>query len=253
MQKRIAIIAVLLISYAATQLNAQDTIIFNSDQKTVAIIKEITDLEIRYKNFSNPDGPVYTTNKSGVYKIIYQNGEQDQFSKKKRKEGYGRNIIDYHIFDLVYRDFSFSYENILKNGKIGLKVPIAIGFNNTDYDNGPRDFSNLIYTGFGMNVYLLGQRMVSYFIGPEIHVGIGKDHYYYYDNSYYGYDKTKTEEFIYGRFLINNGISFSPIHNFRLAAILGLGVRYYELEESDNNDDGLRSTAYFTFSMGFRF
>ncbi|MCD4684180.1 MAG: hypothetical protein K8R86_12925 [Bacteroidales bacterium] len=252
MQKRIAIIAVLLISYAATQLNAQDTIIFNSNQKTAVIIKEISDLEIRYKNFSNPDGPVYTTNRNSVYKIIFQNGEQEQISKKKHKEGYGRNIVNYHIFDLIYRDFSFSYEHILKNGKFGLKIPVAIGFNNTDYNNGPRQYSNLLYSGFGLNVYLLGQRMVSYFIGPEIHLGIGKDHYYYYDEYYYqSYDKT--EDFVYGRFLINNGVSFNPIHNFRLAVVLGLGVRYYELEKSDNDDDGLRSTGYLTFSMGFRF
>ena len=252
MQKRIAIIAVLLISYAATHLNAQNTIIFNSNQKTAVIIKEISDLEIRYKNFSNPDGPVYTTNRNSVYKIIFQNGEQEQISKKKHKEGYGRNIVNYHIFDLIYRDFSFSYEHILKNGKFGLKIPVAIGFNNTDYNNGPRQYSNLLYSGFGLNVYLLGQRMVSYFIGPEIHLGIGKDHYYYYDEYYYqSYDKT--EDFVYGRFLINNGVSFNPIHNFRLAVVLGLGVRYYELEKSDNDDDGLRSTGYLTFSMGFRF
>ncbi len=250
MKKSIKIsIFVSFLCLIAFYTQAQDTIFLKTNEKVVAIISEINNLEIRYKEFSNPSGPEYVINKSTVDLIIFQNGQQKQISSKEHKAGYGRNIINYHIFDLLYKDFSFSYEHILKNGKFGLKVPVAIGFNNTDYNNGPRQYSNLIYSGFGLNVYLLGQRMVSYFIGPEIHVGIGRDHFYNY--SMYSYDET--EDFVYGRFLINNGVSFNPIRNFRLAAVLGLGVRYYELEKSDNDDDGLRSTGYFTFSMGFRF
>jgi len=252
MQKRTAFITTLLLSIVVSQLNAQDTIIFKSNQKTAAIIKEIGDVEIRYKDFSKPEGPDFVTNKTNVYQIIFENGEQMQIAKKKQKTGYGRNIMSYHIFDFVYQDFSISYEHILKNGKIGFKVPVAVGFN-TDRDNGPRPYNNILYSGLGLNVYIFGQKMASYFMGPEIHVGIGNQEYYYHDqvepySSYY-----KSEEFIYGRFLINNGISFNPVYNFRLAAIIGIGVRYYELKEQDNNDDGFRSTAYFTFSMGFRF
>jgi len=252
MQKRIALIATLLISIVVSQLNAQDTIVFNSNQRTAVIVKEVNDLEIRYKDFSNPSGPDFVTGKSNVYQIIFENGEPLQISKKKQKVGYGRNIISYHIFDFVYQDLSISYEHVLKNGKLGFKVPIAVGFN-TDRDNGPRLYNNVMYSGLGLNVYIFGQNMVSYFIGPEIHVGIGKEEYYYHEqyepySSYY-----KDEQFVYGRFLINNGISFNPVYNFRLAAVLGLGVRYYELDEQNNSDDGFRSTAYFTFSMGLRF
>ncbi len=257
MQKRITLIAVLLMSIAVSHIIAQDTIIFKSNQKTSAIVKEITDLEIRYKSFGNPEGPDYVTQKSNVYKIVFKNGEQMQISKKMKKTGYGRNIMSYHIFDFVYQDFSMSYERISKSGKLGYKVPIAIGFN-TDRDNGPRLYNNMLYSGFGLNVYIFGQKMVSYFMGPEVHVGIGKEEYYYYYEDqvepYYTYGEYRSEEFIYGRLLINNGISISPVYNFRLAAVMGLGVRYYELEKEEyNSDDGFKSTAYFTFSMGFRF
>lgn len=256
MQKRIAFIAVILMSIAISHIIAQDTIVFKSDKRTAAVIKEINDLEIRYKNFSNPEGPDFVTQKSNIYKIIFKNGEQMQLSKQKKKDGYGRNIISYHLFDFVYQDFSMSYELISKNGKFGYKIPVAVGFGNTDRD-GPRLFTNTIYSGFGLNAYIFGQNTISYFIGPEIHVGWGKDDYYYYnyDWEYYGpsYGYEETLEFVYGRLLINNGIAFSPIDNFRLAAVMGLGVRYYNTGKDYYDDDGFRSTAYFTFSMGLRF
>lgn len=255
MKKRIALIAVLLMSFAVSQIIAQDTIVFKSNQKTAAIVKEITDLEIRYKRFGNPEGPEFVTQKSNVFKIIFENGDQMQISKQKKKTGYGRNIISYHLFDFIYQDFSMSYELISKNGKLGYKIPVAIGFGNTDRE-GPRLFTNTFYSGFGLNAYIFGQKMVSYFMGPEIHVGLGKDDYYHYyydweDNTDMSYDEEL--EFVYGRLLINNGIAFSPIHNFRLAAVIGLGVRYYDTGKEYYDDDGFRSTAYFTFSMGLRF
>lgn len=252
MHKRIALIAVLLISIAASHIIAQDTIVFKSNQRTAAIVKEITDLEIRYKRFGNPEGPVFVTQKSNVHKIIFENGDLMQLSKQKKKTGYGRNILSYHLFDFVYQDFSMSYELISKNGKLGYKIPVAIGFGNTDRE-GPRLFTNTFYSGFGLNAYIFGQKKVSYFMGPEIHIGIGKDDYYYYDWEYSGTGYDETLEFVYGRLLINNGIAFSPIHNFRLAAVMGLGVRYYDTGKEYYDDDGFRSTAYFTFSMGLRF
>ncbi|MEZ5195476.1 MAG: hypothetical protein R2764_03485 [Bacteroidales bacterium] len=237
-------------------VQAQDTIVFKSGERTLGIVKEISDLEILYKDFNFPDGPDYKVRKSSLSRVALKNGQVKQFSKEKPLTVYPRNIIAYHIFDMVYPEFTISYEHILNSGKLGLKVPFSLGYNYSDGNNGPRNYNSIWYTGVGLNVYLMGQRMASYFIGPEIHVGEGVEYYGYYDEDYYGYGQhfNVQKRFYYTRFIINNGIAFCPIPEFRLAAVLGLGFRYYNIDsEYDYSEDGMKSTAYFTFSMGYRF
>lgn len=237
-------------------VKAQDTIVFKSGEKTLGIVKEISDVEIVYKDFNFPDGPDYKVRKSSLSRIMLKNGQVKQFSKEKPMVVYPSNIISYHIFDMIYPEFTISYEHILKNGKLGFKIPVSLGYNYTDGNSGPRDYNNIWYTGLGLNVYLMGQRMASYFIGPELHFGEGVEYYSYYDEDYNGYGQSirVDERFYYTRFLINNGIAFCPIPEFRLAAVLGLGFRYYNLNSKyEYSEDGMKSTAYFTFSMGYRF
>jgi hypothetical protein len=237
--------AVVLISVSAI---AQDTIYMVNKEKMVSIVTEISENDVRFKEFSNPTGPDFIIKKSAIDHIVFKNGDHKQFIKEKRIIPYGRNVISYHLLDLAYRDFTFSYEHILKNGKIGFKVPFAVGFNNDSETNGPYSYKNLAYTGMGLNVYVMGQRMASYFMGPEIQFGVGEENTYNYDEYYTYYTET---EFFYGRLLINNGIAFSPVPNLRLTSILGVGIRYYDVPDSE--DSGLQSTAYFTFTMGYRF
>ena len=255
MKKSIKILSsVLLLFLISFYTKAQDTIILKTNEKVIATISEINEMKIRYKEFSNPSGPEYVINKNIVYKIIFKNGDTKIISDIHLRKKYGRNIFAYHVFYIIYKDFTLSYEHIFKSGKVGLKIPVAIGYNTKEGRDGPREYSNLFYSGVGLNIYLMGQRMASYFIGPEIHLGQGQEMYYVHDNSDYTSSK-HFDKFFYWRLVINNGISFSPITNFRLAAVLGLGVRNYKIPESkdDNNDGGFKSTAYVTISMGYRF
>jgi hypothetical protein len=242
------IILFVLLNLLVISVKSQDTIILNTKEKLISIVTEISDSDVRFKEFSNPAGPDFIIKKSAVDYIIFKNGEQKQFKKEKRIVPYGRNIFSYHLFDIVYQDFAISYEYILKSGRVGFKIPLALGFNTNNDNNGPYQYKNLAYTGLGVNVYVTGQHIASYFMGPEIHFGLGKDFLYSYD---YYYENSSESEFFYGRLLINNGITVSPVPNLRLSSVLGIGVRYYDLPESD--DDGVQSTAYFTFTMGYRF
>lgn len=227
---------------------AQDTIVLNSGTIIISDVTSISDIEVRYKELSNPDGPEYILKKNSVEKISFSNGEIKMFSVKQNIKQYGSNIISYHIFDVIYQDFTIAYEYITKGGMTGIRVPLSIGFNTeTDRDR-PFNFKNLAYTGVGFNIYLMGQRKASYFMGPEIDFGIGRNFTYDYYNFEGYYTKT---DFIYGRLLINNGISINPVRNFRLSALVGIGIRYFDLPESQ--EGGVRSSAYLTFSMGYRF
>jgi len=226
----------------------QDTVLLKSGTKVIADVTAISDTEVRYKELSNPDGPEYILNKNSVEKISFSNGEIKMFLIKADNKQYGSNIISYHIFDVIYQDFTIAYEYITKSGMTGIRIPLSIGFNTESDRDGPFNYKNLVYTGAGFNIYLLGQRKASYFMGPEIDFGVGRSFTSEYDLYDYIYKKT---DFIYGRLLINNGISVNPVTNFRLSAMLGIGIRYFDLAESQ--DGGVRSSAYFTFSMGYRF
>jgi len=234
--------------FFSLSLFSQDEIILNSGENIKGFVTEISKREVKYKRVSNPDGPVIMIKKREVNKIVYKNGEVEVFALSKPVVAYNQNIFAYNIWDVVYNQFAFSYEHISKNGKISFYIPLSIGYGDSD---GPKNYTDLGFTGFGIRLFPTGQHRVTYFLGPEIQFGIGEDYVNDYDpySGYYNYSKTK--QFYYGRFHINNGISYSPVLNLKLSALFGLGIRYYDLK--DSYDSGMQSSAYFTISMGYTF
>lgn len=59
---------------------AQDVIVTKDGKKINSKVTEINENDIKYKNFENLDGPVYTLKKSEIATIIYANGEVDVFN-----------------------------------------------------------------------------------------------------------------------------------------------------------------------------
>jgi hypothetical protein len=58
---------------------AQDVILLKSGEEIQAKVLEVTETEIRYKNFNNSEGPTYTKNKADIFMIKYPNGQKDVF------------------------------------------------------------------------------------------------------------------------------------------------------------------------------
>lgn len=77
MKKYIALFAALCA--VTTSLRAQDMIVLRNAkaEEIPAKVLEVGETQIRYRKFSNPDGPVYTIGKSEVFFIRYQNGEKE--------------------------------------------------------------------------------------------------------------------------------------------------------------------------------
>ena len=61
-------------------VNAQDIIIKKSGEEIKAKVKAVTDKEIEYSKFENPDGPSYKIPKADVLLIMYPNGTKDVFA-----------------------------------------------------------------------------------------------------------------------------------------------------------------------------
>lgn len=76
--KRLLLLVVLFC--ASWSVLAQDVIVKKDGSTILSKVMEINDAEIKYKKWSNQDGPVYSIKRVEVSSINYQNGEVEKYS-----------------------------------------------------------------------------------------------------------------------------------------------------------------------------
>jgi len=70
----------LFLLFVTGNIMAQDVILIKDNTTILSKVLEISNTEIKYKKWSNQDGPTYTINCSEVTRINFQNGEVEQFT-----------------------------------------------------------------------------------------------------------------------------------------------------------------------------
>ena len=78
MKRKIFVTAVIL-SAMSFWLSAQDVIVTKDSRKIRAKVTEVNVNDVKYKAFTNQDGPTYTIPKSDIVSILYQNGDEETF------------------------------------------------------------------------------------------------------------------------------------------------------------------------------
>ena len=73
-------LSVCILLFFLTALNAQDIIVLRDATEIEAKVIEVTDAQISYKRFDNPDGPMYRKNTSDVLFVKYANGTKEVFN-----------------------------------------------------------------------------------------------------------------------------------------------------------------------------
>ena len=73
---------IVLFLFLAAFLNAQDIIYKTDGSEIQSKVIEISEDLIKYKKFSNLDGPLYSIAKNEVFMIVYENGEREVFKSK---------------------------------------------------------------------------------------------------------------------------------------------------------------------------
>lgn len=68
-----------LLSFIALNVSAQDVIVKKDGSTILSKVLEVSQNEIKYKRFSNIEGPTYTIDKSNLFSINYENGDMDSF------------------------------------------------------------------------------------------------------------------------------------------------------------------------------
>ena len=62
-------------------VSAQDVIVKKDGSTILSKVLEVNTADIKYKKHSNPDGPIYTMDKSEILSINYENGDRDTFNE----------------------------------------------------------------------------------------------------------------------------------------------------------------------------
>lgn len=203
--QRLLIIVIFLLSGLC--IKAQDQLFKTDNSKLLVKVLEVGTETIKYKDFNNLNGPVYTILKKDVVLIIYENGTHELIQRKEEIKGqtaakaetYENTLQEKDLSAITKYDQSF-YFNIasLANSEIGiifqkefyqkhlnLMLPISVGFgkpfttqafnfNNNNYyyfNNLSTTFNldrKLFDIGFGINYYPLSTSVINYYLGPAV-------------------------------------------------------------------------------------
>lgn len=139
-KKTTLILALLCVGFLATQ--AQDVITLKTGEKMEVKIIEVNDLEIKYREYRDPDGIIFTMSRGKIREIRYEAG------RREKEEGPGIdpayyvddriNNIKVNFLALGGAHTIFAYEHGF-NPKSSVEVQLKInglGFDNVDGKSG---------------------------------------------------------------------------------------------------------------------
>ena len=207
--------------------NAQDVLHMKNDSKLMVKVREINTKEVKYKKYDNLEGPDYSVDKKDVEKIVYENGSIEQVAKKADSLEFKSNIISFNYGDLMKVRANFSYERLFRAGFMGIKIPIAVSFENDNYSY--YDDSPLFFSGVDFNFYPYGQKKLTYFTGLAVRMGMTQSYneiiYDDYTYPYYGSNyRYRPSAFFMGGY-VNNGLTLHLTKNFSISSMFGLGIK----------------------------
>ncbi|TMI61577.1 MAG: hypothetical protein E6H07_18840 [Bacteroidetes bacterium] len=141
MKKSTLLIVILCV--VSGSLFSQDKIYRNNGKIVLAKVIEVGATEIKYKEFDNPDGPIYVLEADRILKIVYENGKVEKFTDNlkdpERYAGQSNRAIKINFLSPLYGYFELGYEKSVSLGKsyeFSLGI-IGAGKNSTiDYYSG---------------------------------------------------------------------------------------------------------------------
>ena len=85
--KKVILSAITIIA-CVFQMNAQDLIYLTNGDEVKAKVEEITETQIKYKQWDNQTGPLRSFSISNVFMIIYENGQKEVFTTSQQSVQY---------------------------------------------------------------------------------------------------------------------------------------------------------------------
>lgn len=92
------------------EISAQDVITTKEGDDIQAKILEVTTTEVKYKKYTNLEGPIYVLSKSDVLIIRYENGEKDVFKDSPQSGSYKPNTTHQLSEGMSYSQYKNYYD-----------------------------------------------------------------------------------------------------------------------------------------------
>ncbi len=251
MLRAVKFLVLFYFAFLFQSIRAQDLIYLNNGSKVEAIVKEISTTEIKYKNFTNPDGPTYVITKGDVLMIEYKNGVVDIINtnpvsvspiktitltpkreavKKGPNDLYylNKNSLYFNGMALANSDIALLFDREFAKSRFSLTVLGAYNFNlHTNYTNYYIRALGISKKncdiGLGINYYTQARKRSQYFVGLMF--------------KYMNYEyvrETEVHDVING--LPFTSIKTENVNNFQLATMIVNGVQ-------------IRATPFFTYRL----
>jgi len=92
--RTIKLASVIVLTMFAFIAHAQDVIVKKDGSTITSKVTEITESEIKYKKFSNQNGPTYVIGRNEVNYINYENGERETINGSAASSNIPNNLLD---------------------------------------------------------------------------------------------------------------------------------------------------------------
>lgn len=236
-------------------LYAQDTIVKRDGTRTIAVVKEIGQDEIRYKKYSNPDGPVYVIERKAVRRIIYSDGLVEEIFLFA-PEAFIPGRSNYHHFvwtnlvGITMQKPSISYQLLMPGGRFSLVTTFSTGSHNDKVDISRASWHYNLYryytAGIEARYYPTGQSPATYFIGGSYAIGTVR---YRERQDELPVFSDPVKKAFRSVVTLNNGVSFYPHKQLSFSTSVGFGFCI------DALDSGILGIFQFPVSVnaGYRF
>jgi hypothetical protein len=237
---RLCTTLILLLFFSAAY--AQDIIQRTDGVKIEGKVLDVKGAEIQFTKKAEDGRNIYIISKQDVASITYQDGTVQQFhvlegaapltinsASTTIEVNKGHHIIAMRPLDLIFTNFSFLYEHLSKNYKLGIRFPLSIGVGHGQargdiyepyYMLRNRTFS----TGLDLNFYVGRPDKFRYYVGPSFQLGFFKYGFYDYNRpNPTGILQTRTGT--HYAVLLNNGLWYQIGKQGILGMDIGLGFQ----------------------------
>lgn len=248
--------------------NSQDKIYRNNGKVVEAKILEIGSSEIKYREFNNPDGPIYILETDRIKKVVFENGREQQFvdnlKDPERYAGQRNKAIKLNFLSPLYGYTEIGFE---KSTGVGKSFEITLGIIGAgkagilDYYNSQlgevkrSPFGAFISGGYKFgklpDFILFGKSRASHlmqgtYIKPIAYIGSYKENRILYKGNQYEVGK---QNVTFGALQIEVGRQWVFGDKFVLDLYEGIG---YGLDNKKDNEDAYNNY-YFENAAAFNY
>jgi hypothetical protein len=142
LHKTLLLIFAIAVTALVTDVTAQDVIVLKTGDKVEAKIIEINDVEVKYREYNDPDGIIFTMSRGKIREIRYETGRREKEEPEEMDEAYyvddGKHAVKLNFIALANATTILLYEYGLNPGsslEAALKIN-GLGFNNQEERSG---------------------------------------------------------------------------------------------------------------------